>query len=93
MWTLGDRLRRALDHGNVRVKDMQAELGVSHGTMTNYLNNTTKPNRSTLKVWALRCGVSFEWLVNGVDDSTVSPSTYRTNVIPPFVVEALGQVA
>lgn len=44
---------------------MAAELGVARNTVGNYLAGRTSPARSVLRVWALRTGVPFEWLLNG----------------------------
>lgn len=62
-----DRLGKALEHGAVSVQTMADELGVSRGTISNYLHRRTDPSRSTLIVWALRTGVPLTWLENGID--------------------------
>lgn len=64
---MGDRMRKALDYADVSVQQMADELDVSRGTVSNYMALRTQPNRATIRVWALRCGVPFEWLAHGVE--------------------------
>lgn len=62
---LRHRLHRALEHGGVRVSEMAAYLEVSESTMTNYLSGRTRPRAGSLRAWAIRCGVPFDWLATG----------------------------
>lgn len=62
---LRHRLALALEAAEVSVAAMADELGVSRNTVGNYLAGRTTPPRPTLRVWALRCGVPFEWLWTG----------------------------
>jgi transcriptional regulator with XRE-family HTH domain len=59
------RMQLALEYAGVSVNEMAAELDASRTTVSNYLHGRTKPKRPHLIVWAMRCGVPFEWLVNG----------------------------
>lgn len=67
-WTLGDRLAKALDISNVTVQEMADELGVSRTTVSNYMHGRTHPSRSVGRIWALRTGVPFAWLITGNTD-------------------------
>lgn len=67
MWRLQDRLSRALDEADVSVQQMADELGVTRQTVSNYLHGRTPPSRSVLRVWALRTGVAFAWLSDGIE--------------------------
>lgn len=70
-WTLSWRLQRAMVHAGLQIEDMTRELGVSRSTVSRWLNERGAPPRiSYLKVWALRCGVPLEWLLNGADVRT-----------------------
>jgi transcriptional regulator with XRE-family HTH domain len=71
VWTLGWRLKRALDHAGVSAQEMADELGVSRGTVSRYMNDREPIRRGYLKLWALRTGVSHDWLVSG--ESTPQP--------------------
>lgn len=65
-WDLSDRLRKALKAAGVSVSAMAEHLEVDRKTVGNYLNGRTHPSTSTLRVWALRCGVEFVWLKYGL---------------------------
>jgi transcriptional regulator with XRE-family HTH domain len=77
-WTMQDRMTKALAFAGVGVTEMADELGVSRNTVGNYMHGRTTPNRATLRIWALRCGVPFTWLVEGTtDDSDTTAVTHR----------------
>lgn len=46
--------------------DMTKYLGVHRNTTTAYLNGQTRPDTRTLRLWALRTGVRYEWLASGL---------------------------
>lgn len=74
-WTLPWRMQRALAHAGVSVEEMAAELGVTRQTVSRWLNEHGAPPRiGYLKVWALRCGVPYEWLLSG--DQIRTPGTF-----------------
>ena len=65
-WTLGWRMKRALAHADLTIEDMAAELGVSRSTASGWVNDRgAEPRVGYLKLWALRTGVPFEWLISG----------------------------
>lgn len=55
----------ALETAGVSVQSIADELDVNRNTIGNYLAGRTNPSRAVLRVWALRCGVPFEWLLTG----------------------------
>src|SRR5258708_9038953 len=62
--TLGWRLNRALAHAGISAADMAADLGVSRATVSRWINDHGAPPRvGYVKLWALRCGVSLEWVL------------------------------
>lgn len=69
---LRHRLGLALDHAGLKPGDMAAVLHVHRNTVGGYLSGRTPPSHATLALWALRCGVSFHWLVTG---NPAPPST------------------
>ncbi len=75
-WTTGWRMQRALAHARMSVEQMAEELGVSRSTISRWLNDRGSPSRGYLKLWALRTGVSYDWLM----DENESPR--RTASIP-----------
>lgn len=70
-FTLGDRLGKALRYGDVSASDMALYLDVHRNTISAYVNDRQPVKGGTLRLWALRTGVSMEWLEHGV--GTVGP--------------------
>jgi transcriptional regulator with XRE-family HTH domain len=64
-WDVADRLRKALRHAGIGTTEMADYLGVSRQSVGNWMNGRIEPSQQTLRLWALRCGVSFEWLAGG----------------------------
>lgn len=62
-WTLGWKLKRALDFAGVTAQEMAAELGVHVGTVSRYMNDREEPRRAYLIAWALRCGIPLSWFL------------------------------
>ena len=71
-WTLGWKLKRALDHAGLSAQEMAAELGVHVGTVSRWMNDRETPRRAYVMAWALRCGVAFSWLTE-TESPQVSP--------------------
>jgi len=69
-WTLGDRMRKAREHAGLKQAELAEEIGVGRTSIVNYESGSTTPSRPVLLSWALRCGVSFEWLAD------TGPSTW-----------------
>ncbi len=65
-WNLADRMRKALTDAGISVQDMADYLDVSRGTVSRWINDSIDPSTQTLRLWAMRCGVSYEWLASGV---------------------------
>ena len=69
----------ALRHGDTGSGEMVEYLGVSRGSVANWLGDRVRPSKQTLRLWALRCGVSFEWLETGTAPTLPSgPEEYTT---------------
>ena len=60
-----DRLRRSLRISNVSVGDMAEYLGITRETCSRYINGRSETPLQTLRLWAMRTGVPFEWLQDG----------------------------
>lgn len=54
-------------HAGITVAAMAAYLGVSRKSVGNWIGGRIDPDTRTLRLWALRCGVSYEWLTDGGD--------------------------
>ena len=74
-WDLADKLRKALREVEMSSQEMAEYLEVSRHTVSNWLNGHTRPPASAVKLWAMRCGVPYEWLTS--DDTPISSG--RTN--------------
>lgn len=72
-WTLGWRMQRSLAHAGLSIEEMSAELGVSRSTVSRWVNDHGEPRIGYLKLWALRCGVPLDWLLEGVRTPGICP--------------------
>jgi transcriptional regulator with XRE-family HTH domain len=64
-WDLGDRLRKSLRHAGLSTRDMAEYLGVHRETIWRWTKGQNRPAIATLRAWAQRTGVDYDWLVNG----------------------------
>jgi transcriptional regulator with XRE-family HTH domain len=64
-WDTADRMRKSLRHADVGVQEMADYLGVARNTVSTWINGRIEPSQQTLRLWALRTGVSYEWLAGG----------------------------
>ena len=64
-WDLADRLRKSLREAGLGVQEMADYLGVSRGAVGNWINGRNRPSAPTLRLWAMRTGVSYRWLRKG----------------------------
>jgi transcriptional regulator with XRE-family HTH domain len=64
-WTVGWRMQRALAYAGVSVQQMADDLDVNRATIGRWLSDRIMPRRVYVQQWALRTGVSFEWLCHG----------------------------
>lgn len=74
-WDLVDRLTKSLRIAGMSGKDMAAYLEVHRNTVSGWMNGDAQPSRPMMITWALRTGVPFEWLRDGV----ISPPSPPTN--------------
>lgn len=64
-WTLADRMGKSLKTAGMSVHDMCDYLSVSRNTISAWINGRTPPSVQTVRLWALRTGVPYEWLTEG----------------------------
>lgn len=75
-WTLGWRLKRALQWGNIPAVEMADHLGYSRAQISRYLNDKGEPPRlHVLRQWAELTGVPVEWLLHGESASGLHKSS------------------
>ena len=70
-WTLGDRLRKSLQHAGLTPEDMADHLGVSATSVRGWMADRHTPNRATVMMWATITSVPLDWLA--ADQFTVAP--------------------
>lgn len=83
-WTLADRMTKALRASGIKSNDMAEYLGMSRTSVSNWINGRISPDTRTLRLFALRTGVPYEWLVtgdmngqNGPGGGNVRPIDYK----------------
>lgn len=74
---IGDRLHKALTEAGVSHQDMADFLGVSRNTVGNYIHRRTPVSIGVLRLWALRTGVSLDWLRDGDAGASGAPRDQR----------------
>lgn len=77
-WTRGERLRKARVTAGMTVDVMARHLGCTERTIRNYELGSTRPNKSTMTVWATLTDVPLWWL-----DDSERPESLVTNDKPP----------
>jgi transcriptional regulator with XRE-family HTH domain len=60
-------MRKALRFSGTGVSEMADYLGVTRGTISTWINGRIRPSVQTLRLWALQCGVDYEWLAGSPD--------------------------
>ena len=71
-WDVADRMRKGLREAAIGIQDMADYLGVTRNTVGTWINGRNQPSTQTLRLWALRTGVSYEWLAKGGADHHVA---------------------
>lgn len=74
-WDTADRMRKALRDSGISVQAMADYLGVSRNTVGTWINGRIKPSTQTIRLWSLRCGVSYGWLSG--DPTTPTEEAYQ----------------
>lgn len=67
------RLRIAREYAGHEQEELARLMGVSRNTVSNAENGKRAPRQITLKMWALVCGVSPDWIANGPPIPTAGP--------------------
>ena len=63
-WDMADRMRKSLRHADIGVQEIADYLGVARNTVSTWINGKITPGAQTLRLWSIRCGVSYDWLVD-----------------------------
>jgi transcriptional regulator with XRE-family HTH domain len=59
---LADRMRKALRVAGIGVQEMADYLGVARNTVSTWINGKIAPSTLTIRLWAIRCDVPYDWL-------------------------------
>jgi transcriptional regulator with XRE-family HTH domain len=70
-WDTADRMRKALRVAGVSVQEMADYLGVARNTVSTWINGRITPSTQTLRLWAARCDVPYEWLTHSHTEACV----------------------
>lgn len=62
---LSDRLRKARKTTGLDIRAFAEKVGISKATVTNAESGKNRPQKNTIKIWALATGVDYEWLLTG----------------------------
>lgn len=65
VWDLQDRMRKALRVADLSAGEMAEYLGVTRQAVSGWLNASATPRSAMLRLWAIRTGVDYGWLLNG----------------------------
>jgi transcriptional regulator with XRE-family HTH domain len=76
-WTLGDRLRKAREHGEFTQAGLAAEMGISRAAIVSYETGRTLPSRPILLSWSIATGVPLEWLTEEDEDEPEDGPEFR----------------
>lgn len=82
-WDLADRLRKSLRESGIGVQEMADYLEVKRNTVSNWINGHNPPPGAALKLWAMRCGVSVEWLRGTENSAFPEPGATGSTGITP----------
>ena len=61
---LTDRMRKSLREAGLTTEEMADYLDINRATVSAWLNGATVAVRN-LRLWAIRCGVDYDWLMTG----------------------------
>jgi transcriptional regulator with XRE-family HTH domain len=76
------------------VQEMADYLGVARSSVSNWINGRVQPSTPALRLWAMRCGVSYEWLAGGPSPHaraggvTTAPGLRKPGIRAPYTLAA-----
>lgn len=81
VWTLGDRVRKAVSVANIPASKLADMLGVTRVTVSRWMNDATVPAVKHVNHIALITGVPVEWIMTGqLNEYPPSPDGERGNL-------------
>jgi transcriptional regulator with XRE-family HTH domain len=88
-FTLGDRMKRSAKVAGLSRYALAEYLDVTPETVSTWTNDRIKPSTQTLRLWALKTGAPYAWLVSGEwtpRDLNPEPTGYGSAVRPTRLV-------
>ena len=64
-WDVADRMRKSLRHAGLGVQEMADYLDVDRSTVSTWINGRIEPSTKTVRAWAMRTGIAYEWFCHG----------------------------
>lgn len=71
--TLAMRLRIAREYAGLDQGELSERTQLARNTVSRAERGTTAPNRTTVIIWAMACGVDAHWLLTGETNTAPSP--------------------
>lgn len=75
---LADRLNKSLRLSGISVQEMAQYLEVHRSTISTWLSGKNKPSPATLRLWAMRTNVPYQWLRDEPDSKPEAASNSRS---------------
>ena len=72
-WDLADRLAKSMRHAGISITEMADYFDVHRNSISGWINGRIRPDTRTVRLWAFRTGVPYEWLTG---PSTEQPVGY-----------------
>lgn len=66
----GDTLRKLISERDISQKKLAGDLNIAPSTIGNYIQNTREPDFETLKLFASYFGVTVDYLIGYIPNST-----------------------
>lgn len=82
-----DRLKYLLDRDGVTAYRIWKDTSITKGTIANYVEGKTNPNKSNISILASYFGVNDEWLANGTGEMIRQSNEYEEE---PFLTTKAG---
>lgn len=91
-FTVGDRMKKSLKVAGLSRAEMADYLGVVPETVSTWMNDRIQPNVQTMRLWALKTGAPYAWIVSGdtpqgpdgVHPPGLEPGTHCIAVVTPL---------
>lgn len=72
-WDMADRLAKSLRVADMTAGEMADYLEVHRNTVGAWLKGRSEPKRPQLIAWALRTGLSYDWIKDGTEPDSGGP--------------------